>query len=329
MQKFYRKVIRIVAEDSPNVAFALEQRARGIEPDGRILVPGVLTWQDYQKRLAFWDDVKKQVSLWAKFYEGPELKLFPQQWLTRALGMPVPSGIIRRARGIGIDTALGGDNTAMVAVDEMGVIEIQTGKTRDTSVIPQRAVKFMEKWQCAPENVCFDAGGGGHEACDYIRRIYGIECRAIRFGESLTLEPIRHKRSFGEKVEIKGERYAYFNRRAQLYGEASMLFDPSGVGQALLPGLKAFALPPMYCGRELTPGQMSLTFQLSKMPREYDEEGRLKLPPKTRPQNEKDTGQKKRYLTDIIGHSPDEADAFVLAVHGMLHRKKVMVAGGG
>lgn len=326
-QRYFRKVIRIVAEDSPNVAFALWQKSQGLEPDGRIIVPGVLTWQQYCKRITMWDDIQKAVSLWATFYEGPELKLFPQQWLQRAIQQSLAlHGKVRRAKAIGIDTALGGDNTAMVAVDEFGVIEIRSMKTKDTSVIPRNAIEFMRQWQCAPENVCFDAGGGGANEANRLRSM-GYSVRTIAFGETIAMQPIRHKRPFSEKVEHKEEKYVYANRRAQMYGEASQLLDPSGIGAHLLPGLKSFALPPQYCNRELTVGQTSLIFQLSKINKDYDEEGRLKLIPKQKPANAPE-GAKKKYLVDLIGHSPDEADAFVLAVHGLLHKKRVPVAGG-
>lgn len=327
MSRYFRRVIRIVAEDSPNVAFALAQRAKGIEPDGRILVPGVLTWQDYCKRLAMWDDIQKAVSLWATFYEGPELKLFPNDWVQRAMTAAVALiGKPRKAKAIGIDTALGGDITALVAVDEFGVIEIKSQKTKDTSVIFGLTLGFMNKWQCAPENVCFDAGGGGANEANRLRAS-GYPVRTVAFGEAISMQPIRHKRSFTEKVEQKEDRYVYANRRAQMYGEASQLLDPSGLGAHLLPGLRAFAMPAMYCNRELVAGQTSLIFQLSKINKDYDDEGRLKLLPKKKPANAPE-GAKKKYLTDLIGHSPDEADAFVLAVHGLLHKKRIITAGG-
>lgn len=322
-QRFFRKIIRIVAEDSPNVAFALAQRARGIEPDGRILVPGVLTWQDYCKRIAMWDDIQKAVSLWATFYEGPELKLWPQAWLARAFqAAPALIGKQRRAKAIGVDPAEGGDGTSMAAIDELGLLELVTEKTKDTSVIPRRALAFATKWQCAPENIVFDRGGGGTQAADLLRSM-GYPVRTVAFGETLTMDPIRHKRPFSDKVENKEERYVFVNRRAQMYGEASMLFDPSGIGSSLLPGLRAFALPEQYAGRELLPGRTSLAFQLSKIPKNYDQEGRLKLPPKQK----RDPDSKEVTLIDLIGHSPDEADAFVLAVHGLLHKKRVVSAG--
>jgi hypothetical protein len=48
----------------------------------------------------------------------------------------------------------------------------------------------------------------------------------------------------------------------------------------------------------------------------YDEEGRMMLLPKSRKPGGNAT---QKTLTELIGHSPDEADALALAVHAMLH----------
>ena len=53
--------------------------------------------------------------------------------------------------------------------------------------------------------------------------------------------------------------------------------------------------------------------QLAPIPLIYDEEGRIKLPPK----NKRLSSSSETTLTDLIGHSPDEADSVVLAVYAM------------
>jgi hypothetical protein len=50
--RYYRKIIRIRAEDSPNVRRAMEYVKVGRKPLGEIVVPGVLTYDDYKKRRA-------------------------------------------------------------------------------------------------------------------------------------------------------------------------------------------------------------------------------------------------------------------------------------
>ena len=56
--------------------------------------------------------------------------------------------------------------------------------------------------------------------------------------------------------------------------------------------------------------------QLSPIRLRYDEEGRMKLPPKNR-RGKDDGDDKEDCLMDLIGCSPDEADALVLAYYGM------------
>ena len=82
--RYYRKIIKIRAEDSPNVRLALEQQRLGIIPTNEILVPGVLTWTECCKRRATWDAIRQCIGLDAEFYEGAELLLFPPEWLNRA-----------------------------------------------------------------------------------------------------------------------------------------------------------------------------------------------------------------------------------------------------
>ncbi len=96
----------------------------------------------------------------------------------------------------------------------------------------------------------------------------------------------------------------YLNRRAQLYGELSILMNPSGPrgGWAV--------------DADQGPAVRELLRQLALIPTVYDREGRLKLPPKDRdnPNSTEVT------LKSIMGCSPDESDATVLGVHAMLHR---------
>src|SRR5438105_1741825 len=225
--RYYRKVIRITAEDSPNVRLAFLQKNRGIPPTGEVLVPGVLTWDDYVKRRATWDKVRQCIGLDAQFYVGPELLLFPPEWLNGADAKArLLFGRQRVARAIGIDPAEGGDKTAMAVVYEDGLIELVSKKTKDTSVITSEALAFMRFLQVTPDNVVFDRGGGGHEHADRLRS-QGYKVRTVAFGESTIPDPRRGIVLFPERLDIKEERYAYVNRRAEMYGELSRILDPS------------------------------------------------------------------------------------------------------
>jgi len=111
-----------------------------------------------------------------------------------------------------------------------------------------------------------------------------------------------------ETAEIAALKKTYANLRAQMYGEASTECNP------LEPG-DGYSIP------DNTPALRELHRQLGLMPKRRDEEGRLYLPSKSK----KDESTK-RTLTDILGHSPDEADAFVLMRCARKHpqRKKAV-----
>ncbi len=87
-----------------------------------------------------------------------------------------------------------------------------------------------------------------------------------------------------------------------MYGRLRARLDPS------IPET-SFAIPAEYT---------ELRKQLAPIPLEYDDEGRMKLPPKGRPLRiQEGAVTKVTTLTELIGHSPDEADAVALAVQGM------------
>src|SRR5437667_99689 len=101
LQVYHRRVIRIPAEDSPNVRLGLAQRARGIEPTHEVLIPGMLTLAEYDLRRATWDKRRQCVGLDARFWEGAELLLFPPERLARAAAVArLLRGKPRRARAL-------------------------------------------------------------------------------------------------------------------------------------------------------------------------------------------------------------------------------------
>ncbi len=317
--KYHRRVIRIAGWDSPNVQFALAQQKHGLKPTGETLVSGVLGYEEYLRRLETWDQIRICIGIRGEFYEGAEVLLYPPDWLDRAEAVAESlRGRVRKAKGIGIDPGEGESATVMTAVDEWGIVEQKSKKTPDTSVIVPDVMEFMGYHPTVPhDNVCIDRGGGGKQHADILRK-KGYKIRTVAFGESLVPDPRKQQfHPYAEKVEEREERYVYVNRRAQMYGDLRRLLDPGldYFGSGLYPHHLPVNVPvPVGFG---IPGRYTeLRRQLSMMPLLYDGEGRLKMLPKAR----RSSNSEEKTLTELLGCSPDEADALVLAVHGLLHK---------
>lgn len=305
-QGYYKKVIRIRAEDSPNVRLGLSQEQKGKPVTDAVLVPGVLMYSEYLKRRSLWDPIRQCVSLDAQFYEGAEVLMYPPAWLNAAeLYARTLVGKRRIGRAIGVDAAMGGDKTSMTAVDELGIIEQQSKRTPDTSKIPGEVIAFARKHNVDAENVLFDAGGGGKQHADRLRA-RGFNCRIVFFGEAVTPEPKSGMTPTFVKKQQREQRVVYKNRRAEMYGILRELLDPANG--------KPWAIPAAL---------EELRRQLSPIPLQYDGEGRLWLPPKHKRTRE----SKEVTMQDLIGCSPDEADSTVLAVYGMVRKPHRNVAG--
>jgi hypothetical protein len=325
---YHRRVLKITAEDSPNVKYARAQQAAGLEPDDTIVVPGVLTWEKYQHRRKTWTPRRQAAGLDAVFYAGPDAKMFPPDWLRRARNMAELydlKGAKRTARGIGVDPAEGGDNTAIAVVDEHGLLDLRYAKTPDTSSVKGQVLAMMRKWNVPPERVCFDRGGGGKQHADYLRAAgYGV--KTVGFGSSIEREPQRGMVQPEVRAEDKEQRYAYKDRRAQLYHALRLLLDPYeglAVERPPLPGeeplavsrRQTFALPERF--RELFD-------ELAPIPFTEDVEGVVYLIPKDKP----NPNYKGPTLKGLIGHSPDLADALVLAVFAMQQEELFEITAG-
>lgn len=304
---YHRRVIRIRAVDSPNVKHSLMEIQRGLAPSGDMVVPGVKDWFEYIKNRATMSEAEQAVMLDAEWYEGKEVKLFPQGWLDHARRKA--EGVHPRdckAEGIGCDPAEGGDSSSWCVVGRQGVLDLVTLKTPDTSVIPGQTIDLMRKWNVPAERVCFDRGGGGKQHADNLRA-RGHNVQSVGFGEAVSQQPKRSMVFHSERVDMKESAYAYKNRRAELYGDLSNLMDPNNGG---------FGVPVRYG---------VLFQQLLPIPRLLDQEGRIYLPPKNKPPTQ--VGKNVTCLVDLIGHSPDEADSLVLAVHAMLGKSRRPTAG--
>lgn len=327
-QLYFRRIIRITAEDSPNVRLARAQLRAGLEPTGELVVPGVLPWDEYQKRLATWDQVRQAIGLKAIFYEGAEVLLYPPLWLDLAEAFDdflVRNKIPRKCKGIGIDTAQGGDETALCAVDEYGILGLESYLTPNTAMIQRLVLAFLRKYPCEPSSIIFDRGGGGKEHADYLRAQYGLRVRTVGFGDTLRPELKRGMRKLLELKELQEEKYVFKDRRSELYGVVSDMLDPDGNYpkegnhlQLRIPQENGGLASRLRMGRFAIPRKFKeLREEMALIPKTYDREGRLEILPKRRKNREDNT----RTLTEIIGHSPDKLDAFALAVWGMRNKE--------
>lgn len=299
--KYDIKVIRIPATASPNVRYALEQQRRGIEPTGEVVFPGVLTWEEYQWRRRNWDEERQCVGLEALFYEGKDVKLFPKEWLDLAEVIDAQRrGLYLSRRWMGVDPAEGGDKSAWTIIDRLGIIEQIAKKTPDTNVVFDDTIELIRQHKLDPGDVCFDRGGGKQHA-DRLRRA-GFPVRTVGFGEGIALEPKRGLHQLSNRKEVLEERYAYTDRRTQMYFEFAGLLDPQ-INE------DGFGIPASL---------HELRRQLSALPKWSDEEGRYFLPAKRRRPDQKPNAKPTIY--DMIGCSPDESDSTVLAIHAMLHK---------
>jgi len=297
---YYRKVIRIEATDSPNVRYGLAQQRQGIEPTGKVLVPGVKSWNKYQKHLQIWDEMQQEVCLRARFYKGKDVLMYPALWLTHSFNrFRELLGTKRVAKGMGVDPGEGEADTAIYVVDHLGIIDWIVKKTPDTTVIEDDVINLMRKHRLGGESVNIDQGGGGKQLGDRLRK-QGYDVRITAFGASVLPDIERRIKGVRERQDEREERILYRNRRAQMYCQLKEIMNPqNGLG---------FAIP-----FELT----ELVRQLKVIPVWRDEEGAILLPKKNRKPGEK-VNPNKPTLQELLGRSPDDADALVLAVDAML-----------
>lgn len=307
---------------SPNVLEAqrLLHENPSIDPEElrrlSTVVPGVLTWADYLHHREVWDEAKQAAGLDAKFYEGREIRLFPDDWLNRATelerAIQREDQALSHRTCLGVDPAEGGDNTAWAVVNgTQGLIELRARRTSDTTDIPNETLAIMREYRIEDHDSAFDRGGGGKIHADVLRR-KGHNVRTVAFGDPPFTDPTRGLKTFGERVDIREERYAFRNLRAQMYFELSL---DTG-----------FPIPAKFLNRNRITGSHSLRHQLSKMPRLLDDDGCYWLPSKGN-QTEEMKKRNIKTLTQIIGCSPDEADALVIAHHILRNPQRRRQAG--
>lgn len=292
---YIRRVIRIRADDSPNVQLARRQLKLGRKPTNEILIPGVVDWATYCQRRQLWDPVRQCIGLDGEFYEQADTLLFPPEWLNQAEQRADSLPRWRRGEALGVDVGEGGDATCWAVIDSAGLIKLQSQQTGDTNVIPSTTLALMNQFGVPAGHVMFDRGGGGKQHADRLRS-QGHNVNTVGFGEAATPQPRRGLTPFEQRVGQTETRAVYLNRRAEMYDLLSQQLDPDGQG---------FALPSEYT---------ELRRQLAVFPRQYNEEGRMLLPPKRRVAG---MAQSRTTIEDMLGRSPDEADALVLALYAL------------
>ncbi|HVC95499.1 MAG TPA: hypothetical protein VND64_17520 [Pirellulales bacterium] len=324
--RLYRKVIHVSGEQSPNVLFARSHIAAGRAGPPPVVAPGILTYADFQARQANLPCDKVRTRLLGLFPDEADERLFPSEWLDIAQklgaelqrliaiveaeraaanerddgGLPTSrSGIPYRfdhPYSIGIDVASGGgDETVWVVLGRYGVREIVAKRTPDTSEITGVTMRLTRKYHIWPGAVAFDAGGGGQQIADNISDRERWDLRIVAFGETARKPAM------------------YRNRRAELYGELRNALEPKRLARAMLK-LPVERWPPKKRCLSIPPDDAKLREELAVLPKSYDGDGRLRLPPKSR-----SPGGDRREPTvrELLGgRSPDRADALVLALCG-------------
>lgn len=352
--KWHRRVIDMPAARGPNVKLALRELglspeqmtdqataqkligdaiARKGHPSGEVLVPGVMSWDVFLSRLMTFDPIRAAVGLFSCFWEGAEQFLYPREYLLLSAERARRLSLHRRGKALGIDPAEGGDNTAFAVVDRAGLIELESLKTTNTTIVVKRALELARRHDVPATRIVFDRGGGGKQHAD-VMRDQGWNVRTVGFGESISLDPKRGLTKIETRMEAKEDKYVYLHRREEMYWELSELLDPMAHPE------DQFAIPvqflmqcvkgadgiyrPMEGAKEQ---RHHLMHQMTKIPKLYDKEGRAFLPSKTRNPGEDAEGKKIKTLVERVGHSPDELEAVVLALHGLLHEKRPVQAG--
>jgi hypothetical protein len=314
-KSLFSKVIQISAEDSPNVKLGKKLRKKGVLGPYPIIIPGVVTWEDYIRRKKKWDEYQIHTRLKGLFYTGRGKMLFPQDWLDgshrsyRRLLRGLRDGFNRDkiTPGMGVDSGEGRDKSCWTILDSLGIIHQHAIKTPDTTEVFDVTVELMKKYKVPPSRVCMDRGGGGKEHADYLRRA-GFKVRTVDFGESPT--PPKTPFTPTEKKEAREDRTIYKNRRAEMYDMARQIIAPTFMENLHYGFPGPFSIPE---------DMADLLKELKPLPLLYDKEGQLYLPPKRRKAN---SNSKEPTIDEIVGHSPDLADSFVLGVYAIKTKEK-------
>lgn len=316
------KIIRIKAEQSPNVRLGMKQKELGQEPTGLLpngepIIPGCMTYSEYMYRRTSpeWTEERQTIGLDAEFYEGNQIKLYPPDWIALAIEAAATLDLTnppRRAKAMGVDPAEGGDDTVWTIVDQLGILHQTSMKTHDTYTIYEKSIALGAEYGLAPDRWFFDAGGGGKQIVQLLNR-KGYAANYVPFGSTPWSPEIDERGN-----PIVDPKTVYKNRRAQMMGEVRQVISPyeTDLKQDRING-KLVEVPSVRDKNVFgIPGKYTqLIDQMRPIPLTRDDRDVLYVLPKSKPKQ----GFKGLTLTELLGRSPDHLDSLALAVHGMLN----------
>jgi len=320
---WYRRVIKIKADQSPNVRYAQAEVKSGKKPSHKELIPGVVSWRDYQDRRLLWDEMQQTIGLDAEFYEGIEVKLYPTAHIELGEKIAARNANSKSGKTLGIDPAMGGDNTSFAVSDEneeeSWLCYLESLKTPDTMLIVDKAIILMSEWGIADKDVLIDAGGGGVQIANNLRRKGFKDIRVVNFGASVKPQKVAGTAPVRKREQAEEKKTVYKNRRAMMYDLLSLKMNQSS-------GHKLYGIPTRYLDKPMQ-NKATLREQMEPIPRMIDDKGVIFMLPKQRKTRVVgQTEERQITLTELIGHSPDELDSVVLSVLG-LTEKKTKLAG--
>lgn len=328
---YLRKVIRIAAEDTPNVMLGLQQLARGEEPTGERVLPGVLSWGEYVDRRRTLPKSRQAVILDARWWDGADEKLILPIWCDTAKAFAAEAALIRKrgayGRFMGVDSAAGGDMSAWVAGDRLGVTHCEERKTPNTNDVFSWTLRYMRDWAVPANHVVFDLGGGGREHAHRLRAA-GHKVRAVGFGKvpHLDIKRAGTVRQFEERRDVAEDAMAYTNQRSEMAWDLRLILERDERGKYQGDKFQGVNVP----GFGLAGNQVDeLVRQLLAPPVRWDGQGKFLLIPKDDPKRAEHEQEETSLVTfrKLLGRSPDLFDAFCCMVFGMTHKPKPAVAG--
>jgi len=331
--RLLRKVIHVDALDSPNVKIGMHLRSLGYSGPLPTIIPGVVSYDDYLRRDARWDKVKKHIRLHGLFWEGEGALLFPPNWLdaceaefARIAALGDAFRKQRKAKALGLDIGEGGDDTSWSIVDEVGLLDQVVKSTPNTMDIVRDTLTIGRQWGIPPEDWVLDLGSGGKMIADRLREL-GYKVRGVNFGESPTPpDPKNLRKGPPTRADEYETRMVFLNRRAEMYWMLHEMCDPQSTVDLIIDGklVQAAKRPAVFA---LPEENYLLRQELAILPILY-QEGKMYLPPKNRKITTKETTESNIItIRSLLGRSPDRADSLVLAVFGMLTKKPVRIVG--